>query len=354
MPAAANVYPIPTQFQNQQPPAQSEQPQQPPAQSEQPPAQQPPAQAEQPKVDVDFFAAQEAEQPPAQQPPAQAEQPPAQAQPQAGPSAQELLIQSQQAQMQQMQAQMQQMQAQMQQQQTTASGTPDPLLVVPDNTDLTGEEKEALGEHVPGLRKIVYSVLSDALQPALDRIVKLETQLKETASTFEKKVDTTQATSFNSALALAVPDQDTLLNHPAFQGYLAKQVPYTNQSIRDVLTVAYEQRDVGRIKAILDEFRTEVQAPPNAPVQQGGQPVQAAPSTMAAMSQPNAMGAAPSAVTAAQLPDTGQKLLASKFVEYTTMYTKGLVSQEEYQAVKSMYEQAEANGLVVNDIGGAR
>lgn len=357
---AATVTQIPTQFrvpEAQDQPAPQEQQQQ--AQS---PAEDPNMQAQ---LEAEFFAddpntqpaSQEQQtQPPAEGPGAQA-QPVAQATPvpQAPQTSQAdltALAAQQQVQMLQEQLAALQQQVQQAQQQAQQPAQEKPLLNLPENLDLTPEERQALGDHLPVLQKLSAATLAEATQPLVQRIQELQEQLAAKTQDIESRVDYTAQTSFRAALYAAVPDLDNLVNDPKFQHFLAQPVPYTGQTTRDLLSQAYDAQDTGVIARIMSDFRAQQQAQPaaaqNAGTSQGVYPAAAAlqqPATQAASAVPA------TALAGGGAPGSKPMLSASKLRDATTLYQKGMMDHAKYQAIMKMYREAEREGRVVNDIG---
>ena len=351
MAQAANVYPIPTQFRKEGAPAD---PAQEPAQAEQAPAALPASDEldiseflapEQPQASVDDLAAEAQVSQSAQEPVVQPEPVAQPAPPAIDPVA---------AQNAQLVAQLQQQVAELQQKAQASQQSaepPAPMLNLPENMDLTADEQQALGQHVPALQKIVAQTLQGALGPLLERVRSLEERTTSSIADVQQQLGTTTEQAYQSALYAAIPDLNTITSDPRFASFLAKSVPYTGRVVRDVLAEAHAAHDVAAVRNIIDDFRKEYAS--SAMQQGGGLGTSAQQAAQAAFAQPQTQTAAPVSVAAmtgaSASPLGGKRLLASKLAEAADAYSRGRLPAAKWLAIRKLYQDAEAKGQVIYD-----
>lgn len=198
--------------------------------------------------------------------------------------------------------------------------------------DLTPEELATYQGSIPVMEKVLARMLQQHVNPALQTLA-ADTQAAAQQAT---QVATT---SFDSTLAVAVPDLETLARDPRFRAFVSQPIPYTGgrETVQSRLNAAYKTQDAGTIASIMGEFRTGVNsvAPPQ-------------PSLDAFQAPPTAASAPPVPRTPA--PATQAPMLKfSERQKASADYTKGRITREHLDQINQVYEKAFAEQRVVMD-----
>jgi len=146
---------------------------------------------------------------------------------------------------------------------SAAPAEPDPIVVDEYRLDLpsvnvTDEERSKYANATNYITTIVVDTINKAMAPMLSRLTTLERGVKNVEATTERKLSVTAKSSFDAALAAAVPDLSSLVGHASFQTFLDEEVPMLGgATVQQVLEHANTKQDVQRIRSIMDSFRAK-------------------------------------------------------------------------------------------------
>lgn len=196
--------------------------------------------------------------------------------------------------------------------------------------NLSDEERTKYANSQRFIESVVADVLNKGMAPVLARLTQLEKNIKTVEVTTDNKISSTGKAAYDAALAAAVPDLHELVNRNEFETFLAENVPMLNGvTIQQVLEQAQEQRNVPRIRGIMDEFRkkyvkgTDTRNPFR-------QPAAGAGFTPPANNQPGRQ----------------QVVRHSERVQKWDLYRSGVMDAKEWNAFTTKYDAAVKAGLV--------
>lgn len=205
-----------------------------------------------------------------------------------------------------------------------------PTRQAPVDVELTEHERQEYAASLPVITKVAKQVAGSMLDGIEQRLAAMEGTLVSTREGVESAVTGLAKRSFQSQLATAVPDKDTLAKDPAFAQFLKNPIPYSGgQTLHDRLRDAYKSQDIETITAICNDYRTRA-----------GKPASRA--TPEQFAQPDG------GVPQPQVPAARQqrKLRWSSRQKAFADRRAGLITAQQLDVIAKKFAEAESKGLV--------
>lgn len=201
---------------------------------------------------------------------------------------------------------------------------PVPAIELPN---LTEEEQATYAQSLPTIEKIAtrqaHSLIESMVKPLQAKIIELEQANQNVA----KQVTTESEGVFLQQVKRNVKGMDLITSTPEWKAFINQPVsPYDTKTIAQALWQAHKSRDLDRVTAIFEGFEKS-----RAPV-----------TTVA-----DAFRGPPVSNAAGALPDAKKPMLKiSERENVSKKFRKNQISLAEYQRIKQLYAEAEAEGRI--------
>ena len=181
----------------------------------------------------------------------------------------------------------------------------------------------------PYIQSLVAKAIKDHVAPAVNQLAERQATINTSVDELGNRVVQSGENSFRQNLRIAVPDIDQLTQDQAFVAHVSKPVEGTGGAvtIAQILAQNYRNKNIGAVRQIIDAYKaTKVAAP--------GQE---------ALVTPNA-GPAPLPQTPVTMPPN--MLALSKRKEASELWKRKQMSDEKFNKIREIYDQAFAEGRV--------
>ena len=177
------------------------------------------------------------------------------------------------------------------------------------------------GAAVDVIGNVVQAMLAHAVEPAIQaRLAEMRAQQELLA------VDTERV--FANSLAGLSDEVRAVQSNPAWNTYLASQVPLTNITVKDALESAFRNRDVNKMREVIDHFKRSTPTLPRQGV----------------MPQSNSVPFSTDAAPAAR----SEMIPESAIITAARDVSTGRINRATYDAVEARYKQAVAEGRILH------